>query len=304
MWANAGQESLLIYRWFRRRHGPYGHFQRLAKNYESEINTMTNPNEAKDHIPQEKIQFKYLTKSFEARDLEISIGYSTGNECADLIEKELERPGYCEAAKKFIMWKLDELTWRIERGEDQATIEEDGINPKDDPRYPMLERLWSELEQLERKLPPIPLYLCTRSKGPYDYMGFPLDDNWVYKSYEDDFSLDLAMYIDDLRKNPAGNEPLLQLLQGIEAIKALQSRDAALQAKCERLEAQYRDSRYENYDLECKNSFLESEKKYLEQAILKLCNYYSQPTGTTPEMASEVLELSEKTEGVCIYSIL
>ena len=106
---------------------------------------MTNPNEAKDHIPQEKIQFKYLTKSFEARDLEISIGYSTGNECADLIEKELERPGYCEAAKKFIMWKLDELTWRIERGEDQATIEEDGINPKDDPRYPMLERLWSEI---------------------------------------------------------------------------------------------------------------------------------------------------------------
>ncbi|MDE7326837.1 MAG: hypothetical protein K2N63_11255 [Lachnospiraceae bacterium] len=128
----------------------------------------------------------------------------------------------------------------------------------------MLERLWSELEQLERKLPPIPLYLCTRSKGPSDYMGFSLDDSWVYKSYEDDFSLDLAMYIDVLRKNPAGNESLLQLLQGIEAVKALQSRDAALQAKCERLETQYKDLLHESFDLKNKNSLLEPEKKHLE----------------------------------------
>lgn len=104
-------------------------------------------------------QNKYLDKLEEAMELELKTEYSRRDTWAARFETEWERPGYCEDAKLRIGWLLYHVLDDDNRDPGDIHTEQMEIASmtpaeKDDILFSRLPRLWEELEELERELPP------------------------------------------------------------------------------------------------------------------------------------------------------
>lgn len=104
-------------------------------------------------------QIEYLDKLEEAMELELKTGYSRRDTWAARFEAELERPGYSEEAKLRISWLLYHVLDDDNRDPSDIFVEQMEIASmtpaeKDDILFSRLPRLWEELEELERELPP------------------------------------------------------------------------------------------------------------------------------------------------------
>lgn len=100
-----------IPRRLRRRQVPFANFAKSGNNYESETGIMEYRIE--ENMAKEQAQFAYLDKLEEDMDLALKMNCSRADEWISRLENELERPDYCEEAKRRINW----LLYRVMDGE-------------------------------------------------------------------------------------------------------------------------------------------------------------------------------------------
>lgn len=120
-----------------------------------------------ERTPQEELQFEYINKLIASLDLEIQLDYSTTEQCARQLGRELEETGYCPEARQYIEYRLsgmvddtvdNEIDAYLRRVDFEFDMHERGItdftypSPEDHPEYPELEQLWRELAILKRRM--------------------------------------------------------------------------------------------------------------------------------------------------------